>query len=107
LAPIADLQAANTANLGGGALRDFIGGSVEERFDLDPARLPSPLHPTILFSGALDDEVPPAMSDGYLRAHPGVDSRVLESVGHYEFIDPNSAVWPTIVATLRAVSQGL
>ena len=107
LAPIADLQAANTANLGGGALRDFIGESVEERFDLDPARLPSPLHPTILFSGALDDEVPPAMSDDYLRAHPGVDSRVLESVGHYEFIDPNSAVWPTIVATLRAVSQGL
>ena len=106
LAPIADLQAAQTADLGGGALLDFVGGPVEDRSDLDPARLPSPAQPTILLSGALDDQVPPAISDGYLRAHRGVDSRVLESVGHYEFIDPNSAVWPTIVATLRAVSQG-
>jgi acetyl esterase/lipase len=104
--PVGDLQAADRANLGRGAVRDFLGVAAAERPDLDPARLPRPNTRTIVLAGSLDDEVPPAISQAYVQAHEGIESHVLAGAGHYEFIDPLSDVWTMILTTLAAVAQG-
>lgn len=106
LAPIPDLQAADTRHIGRGAVRDFLGVAARERPDLDPAQLPSPEHKVILLAGQVDDEAMPELCDGYVRAHPNVDFHVLPSTGHYEFIDPGSQAWATILETLTLVAAG-
>jgi len=106
LAPISDVQAADSIQIGRGAVRDFLGTAAIERPDLDPARLPSPGQRMILLAGEVDDETPPRLSDGYVRAHSNVEFHELPSIGHYEFIDPASAAWATILETLTNVTAG-
>lgn len=106
MAPISDLVAADAAHLGNDALRDFLGVPALDRPDLDPARQDHPAQRTVLLAGGQDDEVPAAISDGYVRAHPAVEFEVISAAGHYSFIDPTSAAWPMIIETLRSVSTG-
>ncbi len=105
LAPIADLQQADVAGLGRGAVRDFLGGPASSRVDLDPTLLGAPATRTIVIMGGQDDVVPTPTSDGYLRAHPDVTVDVLETADHYDLIDPRSPIWPSITATLDDVCR--
>lgn len=56
----------------------------------------------VVVSGALDHIVPPRFGQDYAAAavsagDPAI-SVVLEGAGHFELVDPTSAVWPRIVA---------
>ncbi|TNC27857.1 alpha/beta hydrolase [Amycolatopsis alkalitolerans] len=98
LAPVADLVAAAEANLGNGAVAEFLGGA--PRADLDPVRLPDPVGATILVHGTEDTSVPPAQSRSYVDAHPAADLALLPDMAHFELIDPDSAAWPDVLAAL-------
>jgi acetyl esterase/lipase len=94
LAPVADLALADHWNLGGGAVRMFLGTAPANRVDADPAKLPAPRVPVVCIHGAHDRIVPVAITSGY-RTIPGVHFTLieLENTGHFALIDPRTAAW--------------
>jgi fermentation-respiration switch protein FrsA (DUF1100 family) len=54
----------------------------------------------VVISGALDAIVPPRFGQDYAAAAAQTgdraDSILLEGAGHFELIDPTSAVWPRV-----------
>lgn len=106
LAPVADLAAAEAAGLGGGAVRDFLGGPASDHPGLDPARLGPPAVPVHLLHGLDDDRVPAEQSRRYAAGHPGVTCELLPGTGHFALIDPLSAAWPRVLsAVARATGR--
>lgn len=63
----------------------------------------------VVVSGALDHIVPPRFGQEYaaaaLSAGDPATSVVLEGAGHFELIDPTSAVWPRILAAYSDLLQ--
>ncbi|PXY21313.1 alpha/beta hydrolase [Prauserella muralis] len=104
LAPVADLLAADEEHLGGGAVRDFLGGSATTRPDLDPVRMKPPASPVVLVHGADDTGVPPAQSRSYVEAHPDARLVLLPGMAHFELIDPDSPAWPSVLAELEGLA---
>ena len=108
LGGVCDLAAAEQADLGDGAVREFLGGSPDHARDAyraaDPgARLPLGV-PQVLVHGADDDRVPLAQAKAYAtRARDaGDDCRVVElDAGHFEPIDPRSRAWPDVLDALE------
>lgn len=104
LAPVADLARAYAEQLDGDAVESLLGGGPDEMPDryaeTDPARLLTRAgHPPIaVLHGADDDRVPAAHN----RDLPGIAYTELPATGHFELIDPLSAVWPRVVDALRA-----
>lgn len=100
-APVACLASASRAGLGAGAVDTLMGGrpeDVPERYAAcDPAVLvPDARGVRVLLHGDADDDVPLAQSEEYL-AHLAAHGReaslvVLPGEGHYEILDPASAV---------------
>jgi acetyl esterase/lipase len=103
LAPVADLRRAQELRLDGDAVEAFLGGDAAARPDLDPAVLPSPVGRVRILHGTRDGIVPVAVSQSYLRQHPGT---VLTPVdwGHFALIDPRSAAWPVVLGALGDLS---
>jgi acetyl esterase/lipase len=101
LAPVADLRAADEANLGSGAVRDFLGTAATERPDLDPAELSAPQGRITLILGGRDDVVPAHVSSSYAHVHPAVDVQVVEEADHFDLIDPTSSSWHVITQALE------
>lgn len=62
-----------------------------------------------LLSGALDHIVPPAFAEAFgARAREHGDTvvvRTFANAGHFELIDPASAVWPGIVAEIAGLAR--
>lgn len=106
LAPVGDLRAAASADLGGGAVQAFLGGSpddVPERYDAaDPmSRLgPGTAPEVVVLHGADDDIVPVSVSRGLAAAHPEVELRELAGIEHFGVIDPTSPAWPALLESL-------
>jgi acetyl esterase/lipase len=112
LAGVADLAAADDLHLDDDAARALMGGSrgeVPERFAVaDPSRLlPSGVRVRLLH-GTADTAVPIEQSRTYARraAGAGDDVRLdeLDGVGHFELIDPVSAAWPRVLATIAELA---
>ncbi len=103
LAPVADLELAERLDLGGGAVRAFLGGPADERSDLDPARLPTPAAPVVLVQGDLDEVVPAAVARSYHASHPETRLVTLPGTGHFALIDPLSARWPAVTEALSTL----
>jgi acetyl esterase/lipase len=112
LAAVSDLRACHELALGGGAVDALLGGRPDEypeRYRLtDPAQLLPLRCPVRLVHGSADDRVPCAMSHSYAsraRAY-GDDARVdeLAGAGHFDVIDPLSAVWPRVLAAFQALA---
>ncbi len=112
LAPLADLRRAADLGLGGGAVRDFLGGTPDEVPDVyavaDPAAL-FPAIPVHVLHGADDEVVPAELSERYgahLRASGAIDWDVdiLDSAPHRSWGDPSSRVWPQVVRAVDRVS---
>ena len=63
-----------------------------------------------MISGALDPIVPPRFGQAYAaRAADAGDparSVVLEGAGHFELIDPTSAVWGSVVSAYADLLDG-
>jgi len=105
LAPAADLAAVDRLALSGGAVRELLGGgptTVPDRFAAaDPAVLGAPAATTVVVHGLLDDTVPVEVARSYCD-RTGAALVEVPGTGHFELVDPGSAAWPVVLATLRA-----
>lgn len=99
LAPVCDLREAIRLGLGSDAARAFLGESDPDAADPMVLLDDRPAAEIRIVHGVDDDEVPVSLSRGLVRRHPWVR---LEEVpgGHYEPIEPDSAVWPTVLDAL-------
>ncbi len=108
LGGICDLAAGARADLGDGAVQEFLGGSPEQvpeaYLAADPAsRLPLGV-PQFLLHGVHDDRVPILHAKAYAERAciAGDECRLVEvDGGHFEPIDPRSTVWPDVLAVVR------
>jgi len=106
LAPVADLRAAAADRLGDGATQALLGGEPDEVPEsyaaADPMTLLGADTPgeIVLMHGSDDDVVPPSQSRALAAAHPQVELREPDGVGHLEVIDPLSAAWPAVLDLL-------
>ena len=104
LAGVCDVTAALADGIGENAAAELLGGR-DNLDEIDPARLGAGTKPTALVHGKADDRVPFEYS---LRARDmlaaaGTPQRLdlLPGTGHFELIDPSSAVWTTVLESLR------
>lgn len=115
VAGVLDLRRALELELSEGAVRDLLGGTpvdVPERYAAaSPIKLLPTGVPHLLVHGEVDDIVPIEISERYhqaaLAAGDDVTLRTLSGTGHFEPIDPDSAVWPEVLAAIQArISEG-
>ena len=108
LSGIVDLEAYRSTgpdSCGGPPTIDGIAGKHPDPYaDTSPARMvPSGVHQMII-SGDLDRIVPAPFGHAYARKAKAAGDRVddieIKGAGHYEMIDPKSAVWSTIEAAI-------
>lgn len=104
LAPIADLLLADALGLDAGAVRDFLGTPASDRPDLDPARasVPDAAAPrVVVLHGSGDTLVPLKLARSFTtRRGTPVRLDVVPGIGHFELIDPLSAIAPQVRAAI-------
>ncbi|GMA86537.1 lipase [Angustibacter aerolatus] len=108
LGGVLDLAVAYDLRLGddgrSSAVEALLGGSpsdVPERYAAaDPARLGAPGVPVLVLQGGRDDVVPPAVGDAYAAAS-GQEQLLLPDAEHMDLVDPSSAAWPEVIASVR------
>jgi acetyl esterase/lipase len=105
LSPAADLQLAHELNLDQGAALAFLGEDPNRRADLDPKRMPSPAIGVTIVHGDADEVVPASLSRSYVAARPRTRLVNLRGAGHFAVIDPQSDVWPIVVAELLRLAD--
>ncbi|MER7459036.1 prolyl oligopeptidase family serine peptidase [Micromonospora sp. NPDC126480] len=112
LAPVTDLAEAHRLDLDSGAVSALLGGGpadVPDRYAAcDPRSLvPIPAR-TVVIHGALDQQVPVAMSRDFVAAEraAGGDVRLVElpTCEHFGLIDPESPAWPEVSTALRSLA---
>jgi acetyl esterase/lipase len=112
LAGVCDLAACFRLKLGGGAAGDLMEGGPESfpgRYRAaDPMRLLPTGTRVRLVHGMDDDRVPPGQSSAYASRAQGAGDDVtcdlIPGCGHFEVIDPLSAVWPVVLAAFRSAA---
>ena len=99
LAPVCDLREAIRQGLGSDAATAFLGAIDPDEADPMVLLDRRPGAEVRIVHGVDDDVVPVSLSRGLVRRHPWVQ---LEEVpgGHFEVIEPGTAVWPTVVRAL-------
>lgn len=113
LAPVANLAEAYRLDLDTGAVAALLGGGPTEVPDryaaCDPRSLPLPKSRTVVVHGALDRQVPVAMSREFVAAGHAADGNIhlreLPHCEHFGLIDPTSAAWPVVVLALRSLTK--
>jgi acetyl esterase/lipase len=107
-AGVLDLRLASELRLSRGVVHRFLGGAPEAVPDhyalASPAeRLPLGV-PALLTHGGRDDIVPPVMSERFAiaarAAGDSVDVVMDADAGHFEHLDPGSALWRAVTAWL-------
>jgi acetyl esterase/lipase len=111
LAGVCDLTVAAAARLGNDAVTRFMGCAPSQcpaayaAVDL-VCRLPTAV-PQLLVHGGADDVVPVELSRRYaaLAHEAGHRCQLIElsGVGHFEFIDPRTAAWETVLQSLSTL----
>jgi acetyl esterase/lipase len=111
-APVADLVSAAEEGVGSGAVEELVDGRPEDVPDRYAVGSPQALLPVpgvrfTLVHGDADDRVPLRQSTAYIEAARAlgmdVELRVLEGVGHFEHLEPDSSA----VAAMRAALEDL
>jgi acetyl esterase/lipase len=100
LAGVCDLRRAWALRLGGGAVTKLLGGSPDEQGSRYRAADPVELLPISVaqrvLHGTEDTVVPFEISQRFARASSNAKLTPLQGAGHFELIDPRSAVWKTV-----------
>lgn len=108
LAGVVDLRRAWALHLSNDAVAEFLGGppsKVPGSYGAaSPAELPIRATQRLLH-GAHDDSVPYELSADYVKRkkESGEDVELItfENTGHFELVDPESAVWSRVLETFR------
>ncbi|MEU8295769.1 alpha/beta hydrolase [Micromonospora sp. NPDC048909] len=111
LAPVADLGEAYRRDLDSGAVVALLGGGpaeFPERYAIaDPRSLVPMQTRSVVVHGALDRQVPVAMSRSFVADARAVGTDItlveLPECEHFGLIDPESAAWPVIVDVLQSL----
>jgi acetyl esterase/lipase len=111
LAPVSDLARAFKLRLGNGIVETFLGGAPEavpaSYAAASPAQLLPLGVPQIVLHGTEDDTVPFSLSKEFVADAVGrgdsATLRTLSGLGHFEPIDPDSAAWPVLLESVRAL----
>ena len=100
LAAISDLRRAWTLQLGGGVVRELLGGTPDQIPQRYAAASPLELLPISvpqrLVHGTADKVIPFDMSRRFAKASGNAKLIPLEGAGHFDLIDPSSRFWPAI-----------
>ncbi|MDF1594608.1 MAG: type II 3-dehydroquinate dehydratase [Acidimicrobiia bacterium] len=109
LAGVTDLEAAETTNLGDGAVDGFLGKAPRD----EAYRVASPLHslpadrPHLIVHGTKDDRVPISFAHSYVEAarRPGTKVELIEINGadHFDPIAPTGPAWAAVVERLATL----
>jgi len=113
LAGVLDLRRAWELHLSNDAVVEFLGGTpteVPEHYrEASPAERPIPNTIQKLVHGTSDDAVPYELSRNYAdkkkKAGENVELITLPQTGHFEIVDPSSAVWPKIEQLFLALTH--
>jgi acetyl esterase/lipase len=113
LAGVLDLRRAWELHLSNNAVVEFLGGKpadVPEHYrEASPAERPIPNTVQKLVHGTSDDAVPYELSRNYAeqkkKAGENVELITLPQTGHFEIVDPSSAVWPRIEQLFIALTH--
>jgi acetyl esterase/lipase len=108
LAGVLDLARAEELRLSENVTRQLLGGTPAEVPERYAAASPIPLLPLgvrqLVVSGTNDDTVPFEIAEGYARAAVAAGDPAtllaLPGAGHFELIDPESVVWPSVFAAV-------
>jgi pimeloyl-ACP methyl ester carboxylesterase len=104
LAGLLDLHRAWELHLSNDAVIEFLGGrpsEVAEHYrEASPAERSIPQAVQRLVHGTADNSVPYEISKNYAerkkKSGENVELITLPNIGHFEIVDPGSAVWPKI-----------
>ena len=100
LAAISDLRRAWALQLDSGVVGELLGGSPERFAQRYAAASPVELLPISvpqrMLHGTADNVVPYDMSSRFAKASGNAKLIPLPGTGHFDLIDPRSAVWPTV-----------
>lgn len=114
LAPVADLAEAYRLDLDGGAVAALLGGGPDELPEryaaTDPQQMRPISLPTVIIHGALDQQVPLALSRSYQARSraKGAETQLIElpKCEHFGLIDPQSTAWSVVTTALHSLSWG-
>ncbi len=110
LAACVDLHLVHTLGLGKGAAQALMGSSPAQQprawRQADPAMLGTPPMPVALVHGSRDEHVPLSVSQSYTAAVPQAQLRVIDGADHFDLIDPQSAAFATVTATITSLAAG-
>jgi dipeptidyl aminopeptidase/acylaminoacyl peptidase len=108
LAGVVNLRRAWELHLSNDAVAEFLGGPPDQLPNIYCEASPAELHiqsKQILLHGTNDDSVPYELSSNYLKRkkESGEDVELItfENTGHFELVDPESAVWSSVLETFR------
>lgn len=112
LAGVLDLRRAWELHLSNDAVAEFLGGSPAEVPDhyreASPAEKPIPHAIQKLIHGTADDSVPYEISQSYAERKKKLGEKVelitLPKIGHFEIVDPASAVWGKVQQTIAELT---
>lgn len=114
LAGVPDLRTGADREVCGDAIPRLLGGPTIEQDER--VRLVSPVEflplgvPQRLVCGSLDEIVPPSLSTEYAGTARGagdsVEVDVVEGVGHFELVNPDSPAWPAVLRAIRELLMG-
>lgn len=113
LAGVLDLRRAWELHLSNDAVAEFLGGSPAEVPDhyreASPAEKPIPHAIQKLIHGTADDSVPYEISQSYAERKKQLGEKVelitLPKIGHFEIVDPASAVWGKVQQTIAELAR--
>ena len=113
LAGVLDLRRGWELHLSNDAVAAFLGGSPSEVPDhyreASPAERPIPQAVQKLVHGTADESVPYEISKNYTtnkkKAGENVELITPPDIGHFEIVDPGSAVWPKVQEVFLSLTR--
>jgi len=113
LAGVLDLRRGWDLHLSNDAVAQFLGGSPSDVPDhyreASPAEQHIPAATQKLIHGTADDSVPYEISQSYAerkkKAGENVELITMTKIGHFEIVDPQSAVWPRVEEVFRGLAR--
>ncbi|MCW2754972.1 MAG: hypothetical protein JWQ32_2383 [Marmoricola sp.] len=101
LASVCDLSYADELHLGADAVAALLDGTASAEADPMTLLIDEPSARVELVHGVEDETVPIDLARRFVAAHPWAHLTELRGTGHFEFLDPTTPAWATVVRALN------